>query len=59
MKKCKIDPNEQPNLYKLACINKRISMLLEDPQTGHFTWHEALNDALTDIGEFVPKKEVA
>jgi len=42
------------NLEELTQLNKRLTKLLEDPQLGLFTWHEALSEVLIKIAEFSP-----
>lgn len=40
------------NLEELKNLNKRLTGLLEDPQPGLFTWHDALADVLLQISTF-------
>lgn len=42
------------NLNDLKQLNKRLTSLLDDPQLGCFTWHEALGNLLNEIAEFSP-----
>ena len=42
-----------PNLDELKELNRQLTMLLEDPQPGLFTWRLHLWDVLEKIAEFV------
>jgi hypothetical protein len=42
-----------PNLNELRELNRQLTMLLEDPQPGLFTWRLHLWDVLEKIGRFV------
>jgi len=41
-----------PNLEELKELNRKLAMLLEDPQPGLFTWKRHLWDVLEKIAEF-------
>ena len=58
-------PSDTPNIAKLLDLATRLQGLLADPQSGYFTWHEAVHQVATEIGAFVgmvparPEREVA
>ena len=45
-------PSDTPNIEKLLDLATRLQGLLADPQSGYFTWHEAVHQITTEIGTF-------
>jgi hypothetical protein len=46
--------SDTPQLDELKKLNDRLTNLLEDPQTGLFSWHDCLSTVLTEIAKFAP-----
>jgi hypothetical protein len=51
--------SDTPQLDELTILANRLKSLVDDPQTGLFSWHKCLAEVLAEIAEFAPKKEVA
>lgn len=50
-----IDMSDTPNIDELKALNDRLTNLLDDPQTGMFSWHDCLAQVLTEIAKFAPR----
>jgi len=44
------------NIEKLLGLSKKLTMLLEDPEPGCLTWHEAVHGILAQIADFAVSK---
>ena len=45
------------NYEKLGEIVNKLKYLLDEPQLGHFTWHNFLEERLKEILAFIPRQQ--